>query len=107
MSLLFIILDTFLRGVVLVGIYQGGRYLYREARKGFPSLNNPSHKYAEAQVHAYGVANQYHHWKGTDGITYLHEACKDEYQAEEAQLYQFFEIWLDEADTEHSCEWCE
>ena len=106
MTLLLIILDTLIEGVVFVGIYLVGRFLIREARQGFPSLNDPNHSYAEP-VHAYGVANQYHHWKGTDGIAYLHETCKDEYQAEEAQLYQFFEVWLDKQDTEHSCEWCQ
>ena len=38
MTLLFIVLDTMLRGVIVVGIFFGGRYLYREARQGFPSL---------------------------------------------------------------------
>lgn len=97
-----LLLDTLMKfGFVIVLAF-----LIRSVVKGDFRLD-PNHRYAEAQVHAYGVANQYHHWKGTDGIAYLHEACKDEYQAEEAQLYQFFEVWLDEADTEHSCEWCE
>ena len=101
MSLLFILLDTIVKfGFVIVF-----GFFIRSLVRGDFRLN-PNHTYAEP-VHAYGVANQYHHWKGTDGIAYLHETCKDEYQAEEAQLYQFFEVWLDKKDTEHNCEWCE
>lgn len=47
MSLLFIILDTLFKGVILVGVYLGGRYLIREALQGFPSLNDPNHRYAD------------------------------------------------------------
>lgn len=50
MSLLFIILDTLFKGVILVGVYLGGRYLIREALQGFPSLNDPNHQYADDTV---------------------------------------------------------
>ena len=45
MSSLFIALDTLIRGLILIGFFFGGWYLYHEARQGFPSLNNPNHQY--------------------------------------------------------------
>jgi hypothetical protein len=50
MTLLFIILDTIIRGGVVVGIYFIGRYFIREASQGFPSLNDPNHRYADEDL---------------------------------------------------------
>ncbi len=105
MTLLFIVLDTMLRGVAVVGIYFGGRYLIREARHGFPSLNDPNHSYAEA-VHLYGVAGQWNHYSGKTGRGHFHEACADNYLHEMTQGDSTFELWVEEKDTEWHCQYC-
>jgi hypothetical protein len=107
MNLMLIVLDTMFRGVAVVGIYLGGRYLYRQARQGFPSLNDPSHRYAEAMVHSYKTI-------GATGlcldlaphIMYFHAKCADEYLNEMVSEDIYFEVWLNEEDTECSCEYC-
>jgi hypothetical protein len=129
MSLLFIVLDT----VVKFGFVIVFGFFIRSLVRGDFRLN-PNHTYAEAmepeqcktltcgecyacesyeayregelRVHAYGIANQYHHWSGSDGVMHMHEGCRDKFQAEETQLYQFFEVWLDKKDISHACEYC-
>ena len=105
MNLLFIVLDTMLRGVAVVGIYFGCRYLIREARQGFPSLNDPNHSYAEA-VHLYGVAGQWNHYSGKNGRGHFHEECADKYLQEMLSDDAFFEIWVEEKDTSWHCQYC-
>lgn len=49
MNLLFIILDTLLRGVVVVGVYFVGKELVKQAKAGFPMFN-PTGRYKEHAV---------------------------------------------------------
>lgn len=105
MALLLIILDTMFRGVALVAIYFGGRYLIREARQGFPSLNDPNHSYAEA-VHHYAVVGEWNHYSGKNGRGHFHEDCADKYLKEMLEGDPYFEVYPIERDTDLTCQYC-
>jgi hypothetical protein len=108
MNFLFIVLDTLIRGAVVVGIYLGCRYVYRQARQGFPSFNDPNHSYAEEQVHDYIVVskrNGYRH--DGSGAGFFHEACAKAYWAEMVEDDLLFEVYATEKNVKHHCQWCE
>jgi hypothetical protein len=110
MTLLFAILDTLLRGVAVVAVYYGGRFLYREAKAGFPSFTDPNHRYAECQVHAYNTLSTYGLCQDLEpDVRYFHEECAKEYEAEARQTDRYFEVWLrqGETNTERHCQHCE
>lgn len=103
----FALLDTIVRFAVLVGLGFLIRFVVKGLANGFPPLADPDHHYAEAQVHAYGVASQYDHWKGTSGIAHFHTECANEYLSENLKQYQYFEVWLKESNIKGHCEHCE
>lgn len=108
MSLLFIALDTLIRGVVVVGIFFGGRYLYREARQGFPSLNDPNHRYAESIVHAYNTVGSWElYYDSPPSIMFFHEECAKQYLEKQVETDIYYEVWMKEQDAPRSCQYCE
>lgn len=108
MSLLFIVLDTMFRGVVVVGIYLGGRYLYRQARQGFPSFNDPNHKYSEAVVHDYDVIGKWNGYRHDgSGGGFFHEACAKEYLDEMLDNDPLCQVYPIEKNVKHPCQWCD
>lgn len=108
MTLLLIILDTLIEGVVFVGIYLAGRFLIREARQGFPSLKgDPTHLYRELQVHHYAVVGQWNHYRGDTGRGFFHEACAEQYLKEMLEGDPYYEVYPVEENVSHHCQWCE
>jgi hypothetical protein len=108
MNLLFIVLDTLIRSAVVVGIYLGGRYLYRQARQGFPSFNDSHHTYADAQVHDYVVVGKWNGYRRDgSGSGFFHEACANAYLAEMVGDDPLFEVYATEKNVKHHCQWCE
>lgn len=109
MTLLLIILDTLIEGVVFVGIYLAGRFLIREARQGFPSLKgDPTHLYRELQVHDYVVVGKWNGYRRDgSGAGFFHEACANAYLAEMVGDDPLFEVYPVEENVSHHCQWCE
>jgi hypothetical protein len=107
MNLLFIVLDTLIRSAVVVGIYLGGRYIYRQARQGFPSFNDPHHTYADAQVHDYVVVGYWNNYSRESGRGFFHEACAKEYLDEMLDGDPLYEVYPIEMNVKHHCQRCE
>lgn len=108
MNLMLIVLDTMFRSVAVVGIYLGGRYIYRQARQGFPSFNDPHHTYADAQVHDYVVVGKWNGYRRDgSGAGFFHEACANEYLAEMLEDDPLYEVYPTEKNVKHHCQWCE
>jgi hypothetical protein len=100
MALLFAILDTLLRGIAVVGIYFGGRYIYREAKAGFPSLY-PETDYEEP------VYRWYLTKKGVTAvrIMYAHNGCIDDFADENTEYDHIRQAYTKPSDNV-SCWYC-
>ena len=105
--LLFVFLDTLVRGIVLVGLAVLVGFVVKGMVNGFPPLIDPDHRYLETQVHKYNTLNTTGLCHDLDPWVHVfHAECAKEHLAHEQQTDQYYEVWLKESNVKGICEHC-